>query len=226
MIDKIISFGDSCMYGSDLSDCDGTEKSQFSQLTWPALCAKELGLESDCQARGGSGNHNISKNILNFTNCSSLVIINWSWIDRFDYDDDSYGWQKTIRPGSDDHISKFFYKEIHTEEDDKFRSLSYIYTAHQYLRNQNIPFISTYMDQLILDQRWNVSSGIIKLQDQIKDDLITFPNNQTFLEWSRSNGYPESKGCHPLEQAHQEAAKIWLPIYKEAINTHITNSED
>jgi len=226
MIDKIISFGDSFMYGSDLSDCNGTEKSQFSQLTWPALCANELGLEYDCQARGGSGNQNISKNILNFANCSSLVVINWSWIDRFDYNDDSYGWSKTIRPGSDDHISKFFYKEIHTEEDDKFRSLSYIYTAHQYLRNQNIPFISTYMDQLILDQKWNVSSGMIKLQDQIKKDLQTFTNNQTFLEWSRSNGYPESDSQHPLEQAHREAAKIWLPIYKEAINTYITNLED
>jgi len=29
-----------------------------------------------------------------------------------------------------------------------------------------------------------------------------------------------------LEQAHREAAKIWLPIYKEAINTYITNLED
>jgi len=223
MIDKIISFGDSFLFGSDLSDSDNWMK--YSQLTWPALIAKKLNLEYDCRARGGSGNQSISKTILNFANCSSLVIINWSWIDRFDYDEDSLGWPTTIRPGSDDHISKFFYKELHTEEDDKFRSLSYIYTAHQYLRNQNIPFISTYMDQLLLDQKWNISSGMIKLQDQVKKDLQTFPNNQTFLEWSRANNHPESDNWHPSEQAHQEAAKFWLPVYERTINTYITTTQ-
>ena len=220
MIDSIQTFGDSFLFGSDLKDSDNNLK--FSNKTWPALIAKELSLNYDCQARGGCGNHNISKNILNFLNRSSLVVINWTWIDRFDYDDDTRGWQKTIRPGSDNEISKFFYKEIHTEEDDKFRSLSYIYSTHHYLKENNIPFIATYMDHLLLDSTWNVSSGIIKLQEMLRKELKTFPNDQTFLEWSRANGYPESKGWHPLEQAHEEAAKLWLPIYEKAINTHIT----
>ena len=224
MIDSIQTFGDSFLFGSDLKDSDNNMK--FSQKTWPALIAKELSLHYDCQARGGCGNHNISKNIFNFSNRSSLIIINWTWIDRFDYDDDTRGWQKAIRPGSDDEISEFFYKEIHTEEDDKFRSLSYIYSAHHYLKENNIPFISTYMDQLLLDSTWNVSSGIIKLQEIIREKLNTFPNDQTFLEWSRANGYPESEGWHPLEQAHEKAAKYWLPIYQQAINTHTATTKD
>ena len=220
MIDSIQTFGDSFLFGSDLPDSDN--QARYSQLTWPALIAKELSLSYDCQARGGCGNHNILKNILNSVNRSSLVIINWTWIDRFDYCDDTRGWQKTIRPGNDDYISKFFYKEIHTEEDDKFRSLSYIYTGHQYLRNNNIPFISTYTDQLMLDSTWNASTGIIELQKILRKELKTFPGNQTFLEWSRANNYPESDSWHPLELAHEKAAEYWLPIYEKEISKHIT----
>jgi hypothetical protein len=36
-------------------------------------------------------------------------------------------------------------------------------------------------------------------------------DGQTFLVWSRAQGYPESDRWHPLEQAHAQAADYWLP---------------
>jgi len=78
----------------------------------------------------------------------------------------------------------------------------------------------TYMDKLLVDN----SEGIENLRASVSKKLRTFPNDQTFLEWSRANGYPESEGWHPLEQAHEEAAKIWQPIYEKLINTHITTN--
>ena len=218
MIDRIQTFGDSFLFGTDLEDSNII----YSKSTWPALIARDLSLLYECRCLGGCGNHVISKNIFDHVKETSLVVINWTWIDRFDYRVDNKIQKKTIRPGNNDSTSEFFYKEIHAEGDDKFRSLSYIHSAHQYLRNNNIPFISTYMDHLLLDQRWNVSQGMIRLQNILESDLRTFPNNQTFLEWSRSNGYPESDNWHPLEQAHEEAAKIWLPIYEKEISKHIT----
>ena len=74
------------------------------------------------------------------------------------------------------------------------------------------------MDSLLLDQTHHAPSYITNLQDDIADTVSYFPGNQTFLEWSRSNGYPESKGWHPLEQAHTEAVKVWLPTYKSMIS--------
>jgi hypothetical protein len=219
MIDSIQTFGDSFLFGADLSDCKdkiGFE-GEHSLLTWPCLVAKRLKLDYKCQAESGRGNQSIAFKIFQRANKNSLNIINWTWIDRYDYHFESWGWPKTIRP-SDDELSKFYYKNIHTEFDDKIKNLITIHSALAYLKNNNFPFIMTYMDKLIVD---NVE-GTENLRNEIINSLQTFPNNQTFLEWSRANGYPESDNWHPLEQAHEDAAKYWQPIYEKAINTHIT----
>ena len=216
MIDKIISFGDSFIYGSDLSDCDDN---QYSQSTWPALCAKELGLDYECHAQGARGNHYISLQAIAKSCTNALVVINWSWIDRFDYFSiDSTLGPRTVLPGIDNELSEFYYKNFHSEAGDLFRSLSTIYATHSYLKEQNIPFVSSIMDTLLVTDIWNKVNPIPNLQEVIQKDISWFPNQQTFLEWSRSNGYPESKGWHPLEQAHAEAVKVWLPTYKSMIS--------
>jgi len=216
MIDRIYSFGDSFMYGADLSDATN-EVRGYSRLTWPALVAKNLKLNYVSWAESGRGNQSIAFNIFKHANPDALNIINWTWIDRFDYNFTSNGWSDTIRPNGDE-LSKFYYKHIHTEFDDKIRNLTIIYSAISYLESNNMPYIMTYMDKLMLEK--NVS--ILNLQKNVVNKLQNFPDNQTFLEWSRANNYPESQGWHPLEQAHEEAAKYWQPIYEKAINTHIT----
>jgi len=224
MIDKIQTFGDSFMFGSDLTDRSGKPDSvgYHSLLTWPALAAQNLGLKYDCYAEPGRGNASITAKVLEFADETTLNIINWSWIDRYDYHFTNFGWPPTIRPG-DSELAEFYYKNMHSEIDDKFRNLTLIYSTHKYLKDKGYQFISTYMDHLILDQTFNVPAFVKRLQKEIMAELKTFPDGQTFLEWSRSNGYPESDNWHPLERAHQEAAKFWLPVYEKLINTHITN---
>ncbi len=73
------------------------------------------------------------------------------------------------------------------------------------------------MDTLLFNTTYDRGGSIKNIQGLVQKDISWFPGNQTFLEWSRANGYPESKGWHPLEEAHQEAAKIWLPIYKRKL---------
>lgn len=219
MIDKIQTFGDSFLFGSDLSDriSKPDKHGKHSLLTWPALAAKKLKLDYDCWAEAGRGNQSIAFKVFRHASPKALNVINWTWIDRFDYDFQWYGWSKTIRP-DDSELATFYYKNIHSEYDDKFRNLTIVYSVLSYLKNNNMPFIMTYMDHLMVDD----AEGISHMRDKIVDNLQTFPINQTFLEWSRGNGYPESANWHPLEQAHEEAAKIWQPIYEKAINTHIT----
>ena len=217
MIDKIISFGDSFIFGSDLADCDG--KDNYSKSTWPALCAKELGLDYECHAKGARGNQSISLEAIAWPCTNALAVINWSWIDRFDYFSmENEPLSMTVLPGIDNELSKFYYKNFHSEFGDIFRSLSTIHATHSYLKEQNIPFVSSIMDTLLVTDMWNHAPGIANLQAMIQKDISWFPKQQTFLEWSRSNDYPESKGWHPLEQAHAEAVKVWLPTYKSMIS--------
>ena len=229
MIDRIQAFGDSFVYGTDLPDCRapaviGGKIDYFpSNLTWQALVAKELGLEYGCRADGGFGNQFIASRIFQHARKGSLVMVNWSWIDRFDYmtnENDA----RTLRPGEDTELGHFYYKNLHNEMFDKFRNLVTILASIAWLRERNIPFIMTIMDQLLLDDQWNVYEGMVDMQNEVRKYLTWFPDNQTFLEWSRANNYPESEGWHPLEEAHARAAEIMLPVAKQAINTYITTT--
>lgn len=234
MIKTIDSFGDSFMFGCDLSDCTSPDQwwnfeTGCSQLTWPALVAKSLDLSYHSCSKGGVGNQFIAEYVIASSVRDDakdrLFIINWTWINRFDYHTHDYTF-KTLRPSESElDTVNFYYKNLHSEISDKFRNLCWISTAHQCLKDQGIKFISTIMDPLLLEETKIPMPHISKLQNKVSKDISWFPNNQTFLGWSRSNGYPESDNWHPLEQAHEEAAKIWRPIYENAINTHITKEE-
>jgi len=211
------SFGCSFIFGSDLAD-DGRDLpyATYSQLTWPAHLARHLGQNYDCFARPGSGNLQILEKILNQVPSSSsadLFVIGWTWIDRFDYYDSGYNpktkrtpWS-TIMPIDTTDLAKVYYRDLHSEYRDKFTCLSYIKLAIDTLNQKNIPFIMTYMDELLFDQQWHVTPAVTALQDFIKPYMTTF-EGQTFLNWSRAHGYPESVTWHPLEPAHQAGFEL------------------
>ena len=78
--------------------------------------------------------------------------------------------------------------------------------AVQALQYVGAKFCMTYMDELLLDSRWNISPGIAQLQKKIAPHLHLF-DGANFVEWSQHNKYAIStKYHHPLEQAHSAAA--------------------
>jgi hypothetical protein len=219
---KLKSFGCSFIFGTDLADDErDLPYATYSQLTWPALLAQRLGRTYDCFARPGSGNLQILEKIVNQVPLSSsadLFIIGWTWIDRFDYYNSNHDpktkrtpWS-TIMPVDTTDLAKMYYRDLHSEYQDKFICLSYIKLAIDTLNQKNIPFIMTYMDELLFDQRWHITPAVTTLQDFIKPYMITF-DGQTFLNWSRAHGYPESSTWHPLEQAHQTASELMIKIF-------------
>jgi hypothetical protein len=214
---KLKSFGCSFIFGTDLADDrQDLPYTIYSNLTWPAHLAQHLGRTYDCFARPGSGNLQILEKIINQVPASSsadLFVIGWTWIDRFDYYNSNYDpktkrppWS-TIMPVDTTDLAKVYYRDLHSEYRDKFTCLSYIKLAIDTLNQKNIPFIMTYMDELLFDQRWHVTPAVTILQDFIRPYMTTF-DGQTFLDWSRANGYPESSTWHPLEQAHQTAGDL------------------
>jgi hypothetical protein len=206
---KLKSFGCSFFYGSDLSDCTNHTP---SQLTWPALIAKQLNLNYECWARPGQGNFKIYCDILAHCEQDSVCLINWTWIDRVDYVDHCETWQ-TLRPADENALQTFYYKNIHSQIVDMVSNASYIVLAAQHLHEQGIPYVMTYMDHLLfetVDPEWHNPKYVQSLQHKLATTLTNF-DKLNFLEWARQHNFPVSATWHPLEAAHQAAADHWLP---------------
>jgi hypothetical protein len=223
---KLKSFGCSLVFGSDLSDelvgtdsAIGTGFPTASRLTWPAHIARHLDLNYCCYARPGAGNLQIMEQALNqaATDEPAVFVISWSWIDRFDYYDSNWDsrtlspW-KTIVPVDTDPLSQTYYRDIHSEYRDKLVSLTCIKTVIDTLQQKNIPFVMTYQDRLLFDDRWHITMGVKDLQTYVQPYMTMFEDS-TFIEWSKQNKFKISPTMHPLEEAHEAAAKVILPAF-------------
>ena len=228
---KIKSFGCSFIFGSERSD-DGKNGWAYtgSQLTWPALLAQHFGYEYHSYARPGAGNLQIAERLLNelVDQEKNLYVIGWTWIDRFDYIDNystsatiwpGTAWA-TIRPQDEEELSQVYYKNLHSEYRDKLTTLMLIRLTIDILKSKNLPFIMTYVDDLMLDQEWHTTPAVEELQDYIRPYLTTF-DGISFLNWTRSQKYSETKQGHPLEEAHRAAADYIIKVFdKKNTNAH------
>lgn len=224
---KLKSFGCSFVYGSDLFDSEQFafllnkySSEQASSLTWPALIAEQLNLEYECYATPGQGNFKIYCDILSnsYQNDQSIYLINWTWIDRFDYVDHIEQW-RTIRPAEDSELEKFYYRNFHSQLCDTISSASYIVSAAEHLTSLNCPYIMTYMDYnllTIIDPTWHDPRYLEVLQQKLQKILVNF-DDKNFLDWSRDNNFAISDSWHPLEDAHAAAAEYWLPEVKKLL---------
>lgn len=226
---KIVSFGDSFVFGSELTaNHDGTK-------AWAGMIAKELNVDYETLAVPGCGNENITRQILTyFSNnpCeNTLAVINWTWGARWDF----YitGIEKWTTLGLTCVPSKLaqyvpiseaekileFYKNYPGNSTlwDKIRSLQTIYTAQQYLKSLRVVNIQTYMDAELWDQTWHAPDYVQTLQALTKDDLQNF-QGKSFLDWSYYHGYAVTDvGLHPLENAHAAARDLWIDDYSRAL---------
>lgn len=206
---KLKSFGDSFVYGTDLSDCTHSA----SVNTWPALVAKHHNWQYHCAAVGGIGNARIFNSLVyelvepDYQDW--IYVVQWTWRDRFDYaDPDTWQWQ-TIRPSSNTSTAEFYYKNLHSDFHDIWNSLEHMFAAIQLLKQLDCKFVMTCLDGSIInqpiDQMRQDNATLNLLRSKINPDLNWF-DNLGFLEYSRLHGFKESNLWHPLEAAHAAAA--------------------
>jgi hypothetical protein len=213
---KLKSFGCSFIYGSDLLGVDRQRRDEpnSSQETWPALIAKKLNLDYECHAWPGQGNFKIFCDILanSYRNDDSVYVVNWTWIDRFDYVDSQEHWN-TLRPAQENELQDFYYRNLHNQLNDMISSASWIVSAAEHLRSLERPFVMTYMDYNLLtplDPNWHDPRYLEILQQKLNKILKNF-NGLNFLDWSKKHNYEINQAWHPLEAAHRGAADYWLP---------------
>ena len=202
---KLTSHGCSFVYGSELSS---------PSLSWPALIAQKLRSEYHCSAIPGSGNLQIMESVLQHAGGADLCVINWTWIDRFDFVDIADESWHTLRPGLDHEHAGYYYRFLHGQYRDILTNLAYILTAVEFLSDHSVPFVMTYMDHLLFDTvqpEWHQPDAVGYLQRCVRQHMQDF-DGLNFLDWSRDQGFSISPSWHPLEQAHSAAADYMMPI--------------
>jgi hypothetical protein len=226
---KIVSFGDSFVFGSELKgNLDGS-------LAWIGLSARQLDVDYKTLSVPGCGNENITRQIFTyFSNNASkntLAVINWTWGARWDF----YipGVEEWITLGLTCVPSKLE-KLISTQEAqriidfyrdypgystlwDKFRTLQSMYASQQYLKSLGVPSIQTYMDYEMWDCEFHAPDYIQTLQDLTRGSMLDF-EGKNFLDWSKENKFKVTDpGWHPLEDAHVAAKNLWVDRYAQAL---------
>jgi len=228
---KVIAFGDSFTRGDELADCPAVSDEHplaHSTRTWCALLAHKLGIEYDCRAMGGRGNQYIGWQIANRLGSDTLFIVNWTYFERFDYVDiDSDRWT-TVHPRHEDKLNHYFYRNLDSDIWNLHRNLQQMHSAISLLKQHNIDFIMTCLDNNYcadfntfrpagskVSTHWK--NVIANLQAQIIPHMVDF-EGMSFLEWSRHNNFEFGPNGHPLEKAHIEAAKCINMVTTEGKN--------
>jgi hypothetical protein len=224
------AFGDSFTWGTDLKDTLSNEEyvkkygkrkhkkyDPYSKHTWPALLTKDLSIDLNNyinHSRPGYTNQSIARKFFKVLcdeqdklNENMLVILNWTWINRWEfYDAEKDKWYMMRPSGSSKkELHNIYFKYMQSEVWDKWESLKSIALVHKTLKERNIKFIATCVDKLIIDKEYNAPNYVQSLQDEISRDLLWF-DNKGFYDWAKENDFPISKeGGHPLEESHQAA---------------------
>jgi hypothetical protein len=220
------SFGCSFIYGSELSDevlwdKDTRRNPTHSNSTWPAHLARHLNYDYLCYARPGAGNLQIAERVLTHlaTNEQALFVINWTFIDRFDYVslNNPNNWQgslpwSTLMPIDETDTAKTYYKQLHSEIRDKLTTLMSVKLVLDTLKQKNCPFVMTYMDDLMFDARWHTTPAITDIQQYVRPYMTRF-DGLNLQQWTKKNGYPITSIGHPLEQAHAAAGQLMIKVF-------------
>jgi hypothetical protein len=224
---KLLAGGCSLIHGDELPD---TETQQYSKLTYPALLADHLNLDYVCTAIPGAGNDTICRRVIEgITDDVVLVIVNWSFCNRFEFHYNDIGWQ-SLRYVSDWHkdrinsLSKPFYAEL-THKYSRYKYVQDIILLQTFLKDKQIPFIfsSTDSDFLNSTTEMNTDSYYQQLYSLIDFSKWFFwldQNNRTigFNKWAAVNNYPMGeKNNHPLETAHFKTYELFKPTVEKII---------
>lgn len=208
---KLRSFGCSFIYGSELVS---------RHKTWPGIIGEKLTLPHVNHGIEGAGNLRILEAILTHVKPADICVVNWTWIDRFDFvklPDERWD---TIRPSCTDSVSEVYYSRLHSQYRDMLVNLIYVKTAIDHLHSLGVPFVMTYLDRLLFEPvtvDWHQGQAVSGLQKSVQPFMKDF-DGLTFLEWSRAQNYTESARWHPLDDAHSGAADLMLPVIESILH--------
>lgn len=226
---KIVGFGDSFVFGSEIANNDDGSRA------WPALAAGMIGADYETLADPGCGNDAIARQIYHYfannTATDTLAVINWTWSMRWDfYMVARETWitlGPTCVPEKLEHLVQLteaqrvvdFYRDYANGSLlwNKTRNLQTIWAAQQYMEAKGVRAIQTYMDSELFAKKWHAPDYVQELQDLTEPAMSTW-DGMNFLDWCRSRGHAiTDQKLHPLAAAHEDAALFWRDRYAQAL---------
>ena len=207
----LASFGCSFVWGTELPDCSAT---QPSALSWPALVAQDLGYEYRCFAQGARGNLFIAHQILCEARVADLVVVNWTYLDRYDVRESNNQWN-TYLPGDRDHGR--YFERYQNDYRDKLLTLFEIKNCIDYLRNNGKQFLMAAQDPLLFDFKYHTSAATYRLQREMQPHFLNF-GGVSHLDWAVKQGHATTAQGHLESSGHRAVADYVL----QQINTNIT----
>jgi hypothetical protein len=225
---KIISFGDSFIFGTEIKDNRDGSKG------WPGVAASHLGHEFECRAVPGCGNTHILKQILDYYSTNSmkdtLAVINWTWAMRWDVLDltDSTNitlgptcvpekLQKSLDSESAQNLLNFFQKFVSINPNQYLaESLRSIYVAQRFLTENSIPNIQTYMDHSMLKE--NQSGSLLDFYSEIR--IPSWPMIHTSEQW---HDLTDSIQQEVLARYDEMAVPNWIKTLQLQVSANLQN---
>lgn len=226
---KIIGFGDSFIFGSEIPNNDDGSKG------WPGLAAKDLGAEYVTLATPGCSNDAIARQIYHYfsnnTADDTLAVVNWTWTMRWDFYITAKETWITLGPScvpenlqrlvdvTQSHRLVDFYNDYANSSVlwNKVRNLQTIFGAQQYMKTKGVKNIQTYMDPVLFDKQWHCPDYVQELQDLVKLEMQDW-DGKNFLDWCDERKHQiTGEGQHPLLSAHEDAANYWKDRYAQAL---------
>jgi len=226
---KIISFGDSFVFGSEIPGNDD------GALAWPGLAARDLRCDYETRSVPGCGNDAIARQIYSYFaghhSDDTLAVINWTWTQRWDFYIRTHETWITLGPTCVPASLRELVDEVQGQRLidfyadyanssllwNKTRSLQTIFAAQQYLDRRGVVSIQTYMDHHLFDTTCHAPDYVTELQDLVRPGMQSW-DGMNFLDWCRQRGHQITHpGDHPLLPAHQDAANFWKERYVHAL---------
>jgi hypothetical protein len=210
----LIAAGDSIIFGSELSD----EHLTPSNLTFPALVAKQKRLDYHCLAQPGISNSSICKSVISYLEKQSaeLVIVCWTFSNRQEFHLDGKwvnlnGWSHNPDNQFNKDIvefSKTYFSIAYSDDYEKYVTLKEILLLQNYLKVKNQPYVFTANSKFDFD---NLDTELQPYLSAIDRTQWMWFEGQGFYDWAKYRKFPVGIEGHPLEQAHKEASKFFLP---------------
>lgn len=219
---KIVSFGDSFIFGSEING------NQAGELGWPGIAAHQIGCEFESRAVPGCGNQHIAKQIIDYFAVNSaqdtLAVINWTWSVRWDILDRIGAPDITLGPTCDPHklqqsmelepAEKLldFYREFVNTNAHSYvaTSLQAMLAAQYFLRTRQIATVQTYMDDWMFTK--NLFGPLVHFYNEIKE-----PEWPVMIDQDTFDQLPATIQNEVLERYAQLDIPPWISAMQDMV---------
>jgi hypothetical protein len=241
----LVAGGDSHIWGSELADSPHGGPGGYSRNTFPSLLAKSQNWQYTCSAYPGLGNSGIARAVMNSceTIDNAFVFVCWSFVNRYEFRF-TYDTMPITSPWMNIHSAhtKFAdsvknkeqlatFVDIYTrhvgisEYNEIYVTLKEILFLQQYLKQRNIPYMFTTVDNKYYQHEnyyRNKDATLETLYNNIDwSSWYLFDNNNGFYQWALENNYTVGSNGHPLEDAHKDAAILVKEKFDELVTKNL-----